>query len=635
MLRRGRDPVALHAADQAGRLFSRQERILGIVFKVSAAEGISVDVDARGKPDHDIVFLRLQACCRADLPGQIRIPGAAQQSRAREGGGRNAELRLETDARRSVCGHDARNAVKRIIAVSECVGQAQIGLSSQQAGKILQRKLAHKRVKGNRSLRHILQLFLTAPAEIQNRLAVSARHSEPFSVAHRRQLHVVKVIAWRSRQGLTAAVRQKPLLQVGGGHAGSKLFRNPVFRKNPGFRRLFCAAHISADIEPIGSGLQYPGRFCNLSQVIIAGHLRQREADKNAFCLSGGQKAGLPVAGQLSGRLSKPALRRAVIHLYDFPAGTVAGVRYQDAGLRQTVFRTDLRFSQSETGIAEAEAERIYHLFLHAGNGFKIAVADVDVLCIVDIVFALMKVSAARIVLQIPGIGIRQLAAGAVQTHQKLSRRAASLHTALESHQQPLYPRIFLEACSFHHAAHIHDDNRLFKGGADLFHQRPFSVGQIEISLFKQGIAHAQRVACPFLRLFNLCPGSSAVPAFSGKTADGNHGRVCKRARFAHHGFRQLRFRHHSRHPALRAFRGHIVPIELYGTGIDTIRSVHFRQTVVQIPDIGRRHIAASAAALHIVNRCLSKKCDPAASPERQSPILIFQQYHALPGCPA
>ena len=119
MLRGCRDAVGLDAADHGGGLFAGQQGILGNVFEIPAAQRVPVDIDARGQPDHDVVFLRLKAGCAADHAGDFRIPGAAQERGAGKGGRRDAGIPVETDPRGSVRRHDGGNAEGGIVAVAE------------------------------------------------------------------------------------------------------------------------------------------------------------------------------------------------------------------------------------------------------------------------------------------------------------------------------------------------------------------------------------------------------------------------------------------------------------------------------------------------------------------------------------
>lgn len=57
-----------------------------------------------------------------------------------------------------------------------------------------------------------------------------------------------------------------------------------------------------------------------------------------------------------------------------------------------------------------------------------------------------------------------------------------------------------------------------------------------------------------------------------------------------------------------------------------------FFHTIAEVAHIGNRHVAAAAAAFHIVNTGLAKERHPAAAFQGQQMIFIFQQHHTL-GC--
>ena len=50
------DSLALDSADVASRDPAGQKRIFGVIFEVSAAQRIALDVDARGEQDIDSIF---------------------------------------------------------------------------------------------------------------------------------------------------------------------------------------------------------------------------------------------------------------------------------------------------------------------------------------------------------------------------------------------------------------------------------------------------------------------------------------------------------------------------------------------------------------------------------------------------
>ena len=166
--RRG-DVHALDAAHHRGSLTSGKQRILGVILEVPAAQRAPVDIDSRCQPRADIVFLHFLRAGPADGVNDIRVKGAGQERRAREGGGRDADVRQNAQPRRAVRRHDVRNAELRVVAVAEGVGGAGIGLAAQQVSQILVRELAHKIIQRDSAFGDIdqivMSLLLRSPCE--------------------------------------------------------------------------------------------------------------------------------------------------------------------------------------------------------------------------------------------------------------------------------------------------------------------------------------------------------------------------------------------------------------------------------------------------------------------------------------
>ena len=72
------DSFALDSADVASRDPAGQKRIFGVIFEVSAAQRIALDVDARGEQDIDSIFENLIAYGSADLLDKRWIPGGSK-----------------------------------------------------------------------------------------------------------------------------------------------------------------------------------------------------------------------------------------------------------------------------------------------------------------------------------------------------------------------------------------------------------------------------------------------------------------------------------------------------------------------------------------------------------------------------
>ena len=157
MLDAGADPLRLQPAHHRACAQAGQQRILGIVFKVPAAERTAVHIDRRSQPDAAVVLFHLERECPADPLQQILVPRAREHRRARPRGCRHTGLLLNTQACTSVCCHRVRHGPFLQIAPAICVCHAGIRLSSGQGDQLVNRQLLHKRVERMLSVRDIIK----------------------------------------------------------------------------------------------------------------------------------------------------------------------------------------------------------------------------------------------------------------------------------------------------------------------------------------------------------------------------------------------------------------------------------------------------------------------------------------------
>ena len=90
VLERRADVPALQAVDPRGREDSGQQRVLGEVLEVPAAERAALEVDAGPEQDRDVHRAALVAQGLAHPPQQVRVPGRGGGDGRREAGGRLA-----------------------------------------------------------------------------------------------------------------------------------------------------------------------------------------------------------------------------------------------------------------------------------------------------------------------------------------------------------------------------------------------------------------------------------------------------------------------------------------------------------------------------------------------------------------
>ena len=146
-----------------------------------------------------------------------------------------------------------------------------------------------------------------------------------------------------------------------------------------GFGRI---AHIGADENPVLAGLQHPGGAMPAqTAVIIGGQKGERKIKTQRLRIAGREQLGFPEADQDPGGLPERPLGGTCVDLDNLFAGDEAGVADRDRE------RDRLRRMggeglglHTERCIGKAEAEGIEHVF--RAEGLKIAVADVEVLCL-------------------------------------------------------------------------------------------------------------------------------------------------------------------------------------------------------------------------------------------------------------
>ena len=353
VLGRGGHAVALHAPHQRPGQVACEQRVLGEVFKVPAAQRIAVNVDGGGQPGADAVFLDFLAGGTAHGFGESRVPGAGQQAGAGEGRGRYAHLRLDAQARGAVGGHGVGHAEQGQVAVAVGVRHAGVGLAAQQPGDVLVGQLGDEIIQGEFALGHLDQL---AAGILEQVLVIVLGPDLGVDTGNlilgQALQHVgVRVVGRAKGQVFIAAVRQHALFQLGGRHPGGQLFDNPVgFQRidEPGLPR---SAHVCAHKEAVFPRLQHPGRLLHLTQVVIGGHLIDGEANFHGLGLPGQQLAGLPPTGQLPGRLAQPALGRGEVDLHDLLASYIAHIGHGGADGDVVALEGYVGFGDVEAGV--------------------------------------------------------------------------------------------------------------------------------------------------------------------------------------------------------------------------------------------------------------------------------------------
>ena len=115
VLDRRADAVLLDATDVCSAHLSAQERILGEILEVPAAEDVAMDVHTRCKQDIDAIFENFLAHGRCHFLDEVSVPCGCQRSTNWEAGGieslaRAGTGRADTNAGRAVGEDGGRNA---------------------------------------------------------------------------------------------------------------------------------------------------------------------------------------------------------------------------------------------------------------------------------------------------------------------------------------------------------------------------------------------------------------------------------------------------------------------------------------------------------------------------------------------
>ena len=241
-----------------------------------------------------------------------------------------------------------------------------------------------------------------------------------------------------------------------------------------------------------------------------------------------------------------------------------------------------------------------------------------------------MEIGGRGIILQIPREGVRQLAAGGIFAGQQLRDSDAALHAALISQQNGRNSIVGIKPRNIGHTAYVQHNRNLVERGADLLHHCLLRIGQVIVPLRENPLrAFGKRhLVLPRIVLIDVTD-LRAVPSLAGKAADNDHRHIGFLTRRGQQALGKLRLCHHAgdipRCIALRNVIAIIIRQRLVN------RHILQLQPIVHAAGIGHGHIAASAAAFHIVKASLAEQRHAAPGRQRKQPAVIFQQYHPFP----
>ena len=98
-----------------GQLAGKQ-RVLRVILKIPAAQGVPMNIHRWGQPDRDVVLLHLRSRGRANPGHQFSVPGCSQQGRAGPSRGTDPYLGLNPQAGGAVCGGEVWHTIFREVA---------------------------------------------------------------------------------------------------------------------------------------------------------------------------------------------------------------------------------------------------------------------------------------------------------------------------------------------------------------------------------------------------------------------------------------------------------------------------------------------------------------------------------------
>ena len=406
---------ALHPAHRGRRDLAGQQRILGIILKVSPAEGIAVDVHAGAEMDVDAVMRHLLAQLFVQRLHKLCIPGAGQ---GRPDGHEGRKL-LEPEPRGAVGGDKLRHALfaQALDHAAEAArvaggarGDIHHPLAPCEGFKLLRTERRDIAVKGNFS-----------------RLNVVERPALGCGGGCLRQLredHLAQLIA-RQPQG---AAGLHGLLR---GKAEASDFT-------------------LADQEAVLPVFKDKG----VARFVEGGELLIRTPKRDDVALAGVELAGLGEGAQHALRFFQSSHGCRAPELHDLLAGHGAGVRNARGDGQLSVEMGKVLTHGFKARIAQAEAEGKEHTLLPVS--LKMPVADENPFGVVVVILA-AEVFAAGIVHMVAGNGIAESAAGTAHAAEDIRRGVAALHAALPGDQHGGQAvAVILGPGHVHDAADIH-----------------------------------------------------------------------------------------------------------------------------------------------------------------------------------
>ena len=322
VLRTGGDAVFLDAAHNGRRRASGDERILGEVFEVAAAQRIAVNVHAGRKQHVAALFDHLAADRLVQALNENRVPRAGQSRAAGQQGG----VILQPDAGGAVRRCDGRHAERAQAlrdaahdgGVAFCAERAVHGdVAAAERVEILGSNLCEKIVKRCQTVRDVAQTDTAVAGEgdrggqIVEDAAAQRTRRRRHGLIDGFPAAVDETIKGMGGRGRTDLLQLADNAELRYGHTAAQRG----------------TAHIGAGVNAVFACLKHPGGLvsCHAS-VVVACERGEREGERERFRFAGSEHARFAEGGEHAGGFSENTLRRAAVYLHDLPAGERAGI---------------------------------------------------------------------------------------------------------------------------------------------------------------------------------------------------------------------------------------------------------------------------------------------------------------------
>ena len=220
-----------------------------------------------------------------------------------------------------------------------------------------------------------------------------------------------------------------------------------------------------------------------LACIVIGRHLIRFKRQRDILLLARCQFIRLGICSQGLLRLAKLALRRTVIHLYNFFSRiSIAGIRNSDINADAAIRLSHIRCLNCKISVSESISERIHYAVL--GKRLKIAVSHINILCII-VIFCIPEIRSARIIFIRIRNRLRQLSRRSDRTAQHICNSISTLHAALPYIQDTVQIVIVTYPAHVDQGSYIKQYDHVLKVIICFSQHILFQICQIPASRFK------------------------------------------------------------------------------------------------------------------------------------------------------